>query len=226
MNSINGLDDLNDAFYSDKNQRKHYLEKAALLMDAALAELNLKPKKILALNRSWASELFLERGENIVVLPGQIDLNDRFDLILAMDEILTRESDEQSQKKLIMQLTGLLAPGGVMLATLRDYRNVNYHRRPLGDNTFTQLGKDRLVITEVNDLDMNDKQRWGQKIHVVVNDQNFTCLDAGIRRTLYFKQLAKYCHDANLEKFGVFKELFWRGHLRRAPEHLVYARAK
>ena len=226
MNSINGLDDLNEAFYSDKFQRKFYLDRAAALIDPALAELNMKPGKVLALSRSWVSDLLLERGENVRVLPAQLDLSERFDLILAMDEVLTRESDEQSQKRLISQITSLLAPGGVMLATLRDYRNSNCHRRPLGDNTFSQLGKDRIVITEVNDLDQNDKQHWNQKLHVVINDREFTCIEAGPRRTLYFKQLAKYCSDADLEKFGVFKELFWRSHLRRAPEHLVYARAR
>lgn len=227
MNSINNLDSLNELFFSDKLQRKHYLDRTAALFDPIFVELNIKPgSKILALSRSWLSDLLIDRGEDVTVLPAQISSTNKYDLILALDEILTRESDEQSQKKLIVQILNLLSPDGILIATLRDYRNNNYHRRPLGDNIFAQIGRDRLVVTEVNDLDMNDKQRWNQKIHMVVNDQDFICIEAGYRRTLYFKQLAKYCNDSNIDKFGVFKDYFWRGHLRRSPEHIIYARAK
>ena len=226
MNAINGLDELNDLFFSDNNQRKFYLQKAAELIDAAMSEIGCQPKKVLALRRSWVSDLLVKRGLSMTVLPEKIDLTDRYDLILALDEVLTREADESSQKKLIMQILGKLAPGGVMLASLRDYKNTNCHRRPLGDSSFNQLGKDSLVVSEVNELDMHDKQRWYQKLHVVANDSDFTCLETGARRTIYFKQLAKYCSDAEAERFGVLKNVFWKSHLRRTPEHVVYARAK
>ena len=172
MNAINGLDELNDLFFSDNNQRKFYLQKAAELIDAAMSEIGCQPKKVLALRRSWVSDLLIKRGLSLTVLPEKIDLTDRYDLILALDEVLTREADESSQKKLIMQILGMLAPGGVMLASLRDYKNTNCHRRPLGDSSFNQLGKDSLVVSEVNELDMHDKQRWYQKLHVVAHDSD------------------------------------------------------
>ena len=226
MNTINGLDNLNDLFFSDNSQRNFYLQRAEELIDTAMKELKHQPVKILALNRSWASDLMVKRGLDITVLPEKIDLNDRYDLILALDEVLTREADELSQKKLITQLLGMLAPKGILMASLRDYKNTNCHRRPLGDSSFNRLGKDSIVISEVNELDMHDKQRWYQKLHVVVNDSEFTCLEVGARRTLYFKQLAKYCADSNETHFGVLKNVFWKSHLRRTPEHVVYARAK
>lgn len=226
MKTIDDINQLNNIFYADREHRKIYLNNATEMITKVTEQLGFEPNKILALNRSWLSELLVSREKNITVLPATIDQTDRFDLILALDEVLTREADEVNQKKTISQLISFLKPGGVMLASLRDYRNTNCHRRPLGDTIFSQIGGDRYVVTEVNELDMNDKQRWFQKYHVVRNDTEFSCIEQGARRTLYFKQLAKYCHDANAAEFGSIKDGFWRNHLRRTPEHLIYARTR
>lgn len=218
------LDSLNNRFFNDNNQRSFYLQKAADLYKASLGHVT-DPQRILTLGRSWLSEYLIEEGMDVVT-PADIDLNDKFDLIIALDEVLTRDGDEQSQKKHITQVASLLNSGGILLSSLRDYRNTNCHRRPMGDACFNILGNENIVTVEINELNAKDKQAWTQKIHVVTNDTDFVCINAGDRRTLYFKQLAKYCADAGADKFGVIKDIYWKGHLRRTPEHVTFARAK
>ena len=220
---FNSIDELNEAFYRDRNQRQFHLPKAKALYDNILAQLGFAPRNVLALSKSWMSEHLIGTGIE-VVFPQDIKSGSVFDIILALDEILTRNCSEADQKKLISQIMQLTAPGGYLIASLRDYRNTNCHRRPLGDSTYNRIGDDDIVTVEVNGLDFKDKQEWQQKMHVVVNDSDFTCLDAGPRRTLYFKQMAKYCNDAGASDFKVSKDLHWRNHLRRIPEHVAFAR--
>lgn len=220
---FNSINELNDAFYNDINQRKFHLPKAKLVYDSIVAHAGFQPKNILSLSRSWLSEYLTSAGI-AVTFPQQLVNNGHFDLILALDEILTKERNENDQKKLINQIMQLTSPGGYLVASLRDYRNTNCHRRPLGDSTYNRIGPDYVVTVEVNDLAPNDKQEWQQKLYVIVNDDQFTCLDAGPRRTLYFKQMAKYCSDAGASDFVVSKDLHWRNHLRRIPEHVAFAR--
>lgn len=221
---MHSLETLNNRFYSDSNQRTFYLQKAEDLYKATLGYAP-NPQRILTLGRSWLSEYLFEEGIETVT-PAQIEAGDKFDLIIALDEVLTRDADEQSQKKHIMQVAGLLKSDGILMSSLRDYRNTNCHRRPMGDACFNILGDENIVTVEINELNAKDKQSWTQKIHVVSNDTDFTCIDAGPRRTLYFKQLAKYCADSGADKFGIMKDIYWKGHLRRTPEHVTYARAK
>ena len=220
---FNSIDELNEAFYNDRGQRKFHLPKAKQVYDSIVAQIGFTPRNVLSLSKSWISEHLIEAGRD-VVFPDQIAPGAGFDLVIAVDEILTRERNEADQKKIISQIMQLTTPGGYLVASLRDYRNTNCHRRPLGDSTYNRLGGDDIVTTEVNGLDPKDKQEWQQKLHVVMNDQDFACLHVGQRRTLYFKQMAKYCADAGASDFVVSKELHWRNHLRRIPEHVAFAR--
>lgn len=221
--NLNTIEGINDAFYSDAAQRRFHVDKAKDTLAAITNQLSWANGPVLALRRSWLSERLRELGHD-VRFPNTLAGHSRFSLILALDEVLTKEEHEQDQRKHISQLIELLDTGGLLLASLRDFKNSNFHRRPLGDSCFNMLGDLKIITQEVNDINHLDKQAWNQKLYVTVNDGNFTCLDLGKRRTLYFKQLAKYCLDAGAPNFGVLKDTFWRNHLRRSPEHIVYAR--
>lgn len=219
------IEGINDAFYSDHMQRRFHVDKAKQTYQAVLRQLDTTPGIILSLNRTWISEALLEQQVPLI-FPNTIDPGMRFDMILAMDEVLTKEEHEQDQRKHIMQLVSMLNPGGTLIASLRDFKNTNCHRRPLGDACMNHVGGAKVVSQEVSELVDNDKQAWHQRMYVTVNDTQFTCLNLGRRRTLYFKQLAKYCLDAGAPEFGVLKDTFWRNHMRRSPEHIIWAKAR
>lgn len=222
---FNNLDSLNNLFYNDSYYRKVHLQKAKSLYENVTNELGLAPASILALGRSWLSEYLIEENYN-VSYPRDIQVGAKFDLVIALDEVLTRDSDEVSQKNHITTIASMISSNGVMLASLRDFKNTSCHKRALGDACFHNLDKSEIVTVEINKLNNKDKQNWSQYLHVTVDDKEFSCIDAGPRRTIYFKQLAKYCADAGVEQFGILKNVYWKGHLRRTPEHVAYARAK
>lgn len=221
--NLTTIEGLNDAFYSDATQRRFHLDKAKDTLRALEQQLAWSRGTVLALGRSWLSEHLRQLGHD-VVFPNNLIGQSRFSLILALDEVLTKEEHEQDQRKHITQLIELLDKNGLLIASLRDFKNSNYHRRPLGDCSYNMLGESKVITLEVNDINHSDKQAWNQKIYVTVDDFDHVCLDIGKRRTLYFKQLAKYCLDAGAPTFGVIKDSYWRNHLRRSPEHIVYAR--
>lgn len=215
-------DAFTDYFYADSVMRSIHLPKAKEFYEIIVSRLGMSPSSILVLNRTWLSEWMQSAGID-VTFPADMKAGDKFDLIIGLDEILTRDIDEASQKKHIMQIVGLLDTNGMMVASLRDYRNTNGHKKVLGDTCFNMVGTDEIVTVELNQIDPRDKQSWFQKYHMVTNSKTFECIDGGVHRTLYFKQLAKYCADSGAGQFGVLKDVYWRSHLRKTPEHIVWA---
>lgn len=111
-----------------------------------------------------------------------------------------------------------------MLTSIQDYRNNPVHKRNLGDSSYINIDSDDYVIVEVNTPDTVDRQSWVQTNFVIENNDEATPYRLGKRRTLYFKQLAKYCNDAGCKQFGVLKEHFWKSPWRRSMEHIAWSR--
>jgi hypothetical protein len=148
----------------------------------------------------------------------------KFDTVLAINEAFTWTNSEVDQKRMINNAIEKIAPGGYLIASVRDYKNTSCHKKHLGDTVVTYIGNDKIVTTEVNHLDDKNKQSWNQDLYVVTNDKDFTNLKLGRRHTLYFKQLAKYCADNNCSSFGVIKDMQWRSPFRKQIEYIVWAK--
>lgn len=146
------------------------------------------------------------------------------DTLVAFDEVFTGASSETEQFDLISNAIAYIAPGGLLLASIRDYRNNPVHKRNIGDATSLQVGSHQHLIVEAQVPSVKDKQLWHQTNFVITDAIVATHYAVGNRRTLYFKQLAKYCHDLGCCQFGVIKDQFWRAPWRRQPEHIIWAR--
>lgn len=218
---INNLGELNNLAFSCQNIIEYQTNKSKTVLNEIFKNLKHNPKNVYSVSPSWASMYLIEQGLNVDFEP---QIGKKYDTLLAFDEVFTHYKDEQSQKIGITKNTGLMASNGIMLASLRDYRNNNFHRRPLGDTVINDINGESFITVEVNNLDQIDKQVWQQQLYVIQNGSEYYNLNCGLRRTLYFKQLAKYCADAGSKDFGVFKELFWRGMWRRVPEHIAWSR--
>lgn len=217
------LKDLDSFALTSPNLHSIMIPKAQATVMAAFKESKHAPKEILSVNENWATLYLREQGLSVTLL-SDADKNKKYDTILAFDETLCRFNGEANQKQGITNLLGHLAPTGLMLVSLRDYRNGNFHRRPLGDTVLNIIDSEDIITVEVNQLNEQDKQSWNQKMYFIKNNSEFILINCGERRTLYFKQLAKYCTDYGISSFGIFKELFWRGTWRRTPEHIAWIR--
>jgi hypothetical protein len=214
------LKDLDNFALTSHSLQAIYLPKTQNIIMSAFRELNHQPKDILSLNENWAT-LFLEEQGLSVTLLSETKNNKKYDTILALDETLCRYNSESSQKQAINNLLNLLSPNGIMLASIRDYRNGNFHRRPLGDTMLNEIDGEEYITVEVNQH-LLDKQAWNQKMYLIKNHEELEIINCGDYRTLYFKQLAKYSNDLGNTGFGIFKEIYWRGTWRRSPEHIAW----
>ena len=215
------LKDIDNFALTSPSLQSLYLSKAQTTIMAAFKESNHHPKEVLSINENWATIFLKEQGLSVTLLH-EVTGNKKFDTILALDETLCRYTNEISQKQGITQLLNLLSPKGLMLVSLRDYRNGNFHRRPLGDTVLNEIDGEEYVTVELNHHTTHDKQSWNQKMYFVKNHKDLQIINCGERRTLYFKQLAKYASDFGNTKFGIYKEIFWRGTWRRTPEHIAW----
>lgn len=215
------LKDLDTFALTSPSLHSLYLPKAQQVIMAAFKELSHQPKEILSVNENWATLFLKEQGLSVTLL-SEANPNKKYDTILGLDETMCRFSSENAQKQAINNLLAYLSPKGMMLISLRDYRNGNFHRRPLGDTVLNEIDGEEYVTVEVNSHNNPDKQAWNQKMYFIQNHQDLQVIQCGDRRTLYFKQLAKYSSDFGGTRFGIFKEIFWRGTWRRTPEHLAW----
>lgn len=208
-----------DSVWEDQNIKNFSVRKAQKQIGQIFHELSHTPSNVLNLGAPNAASLALKNiGINL-----DPDLK-KYDTILAFDEFFTYCDNEQHQKTIIEESLKLLAPGGIILTSIRDYRNNPVHKRNLGDSSYVNINSEHYVVVEINRPDTADSQNWSQTNFVIHNDDAATAYELGNRRTLYFKQLAKYCHDAGCKQFGILKEQFWKSPWRRSMEHIAWSR--
>lgn len=210
---------INDV-WQDSSITNFAVKRAQRQLSQIFLELNHTPKHVINLGHPNAASVSLESGGIAV----DVEPKKKYDTVLAFDEYFTYANSEEDQKQIIDNAARLLAPGGILLASMRDYRNNPVHKRNLGDSSYININSTHYVVVEINRPDPVNNQSWTQTNFVIENDNAATAYELGNRRTLYFKQLAKYCNDAGCKQFGVLKEQFWKSPWRRSMEHIVWSR--
>lgn len=205
---------IND-IWQNSSIRNFATKKTEKQLSQIFLELGHSPKSILSLGYQSSAS---------IVLQAEYDTSKKYDTVLALDEYFTYAESEKSQQQMINSAAGLLKPGGILLSSMRDYRNNPVHKRNLGDSSYININNTHHIIVEVNSPNSTDNQSWAQTNFVIKNDDSAIAYELGNRRTLYFKQLAKYCKDAQSKHFGVLREHFWKSPWRRTAEHIAWAR--
>ena len=209
-----------EGLWQDKNISAFAVRKAQKQLSQIFLELAHTPKHVLNLGHVNAGSLSLEQNGISV----DYNKEKKYDTILALDEFFTYSDDEAHQKQIIEDSLLYLQPGGILLTSIRDYRNNPVHKRNLGDSSYVNINNTHYVVVEINRPDPSNSQSWNQTNFVIENDDAATAYELGNRRTLYFKQLAKYCNDAGCKQFGVLKEHFCKSPWRRSMEHIAWSR--
>jgi hypothetical protein len=205
---------IND-IWQNSSIRNFATKKTEKQLSQIFLELGHSPKSVLSLGYQSSAS---------IVLQADYDTSKKYDTVLALDEYFTYAECEESQRQMINSAADLLKPGGILLASMRDYRNNPIHKRNLGDSSYININDTHHIIVEVNSPNSTDNQSWKQTNFVIKNDDSAIAYELGDRRTIYFKQLAKYCKDANSKQFGVLREYFWKSPWKRSTEHIAWAR--
>ena len=202
------------------------------IIDKLFTNIGIKPKRIL-LPVFNPIVLLLEQHYDCVVVADQSlkyswQSNSEFvdslgdvgtvDVCLALDEYFTYADSENAQRDLLDQIKKVLS--GYLITTLQDYKNNAPHKRSQVD----AANCNSIIIIEESVLDRNNKQNWENYIYFIENHNDLTVLGPTPRRTMYFKQLAKYCSDLQGTQYVIQKNLLYRGFYKRNYEHIITVR--
>lgn len=144
----------------------------------------------------------------------------RFDAVVALDEYFTFSSGDLDQQKQIGLFCSLAKD--FVISTLKDYKNQDYKDREYSQPVLVRNGNDKKTYLESHDWDLKDRASW--KTTVFGIDQTTNQLETYgpfDRRTMYFKQLAKFSLDAGANNFLVHKNLMYKGLVKRNYEHVI-----
>lgn len=223
-------------------QKTHDLvNKKQEILDEILIYYDIKPKKILFLGFSpWlmakqsgdiyvtcVSEEVLDflDSKNIVynhIHEQQLsNYNKYFDVVMAADEFYTFTKDEAEQQEKIALIGGITR--GVIITTLRDYKNLHIREREFSQPTAIQNNTGFSTFIEYHHYEHKVKNKWQTYISEVSPGVGAVTgpLD---RRAMYFKQLAKFNYDAGATSFLVHKNLMYKGLLKKNYEHVISIR--
>lgn len=169
-----------------------------------------------------AFEFLKEKNINVTLVTAQEIANQmtKFDAVIALDEYFTfAKTDIEQQNKI--KLFSSLA-NDLVISTLKDYKNQDYKDREFSHPALVRNGTSKSILLESHDWDLKDKASWNTTVYKI--DQDSGALDSFgpmSRRTMYFKQLAKFSLDAGATNFLVHKNLMYKGLTKKNYEHVI-----
>ena len=142
----------------------------------------------------------------------------QFQCVVAMDEYFTFADSDQAQQDKIAKICNLAT--AFVVSTVRDYKNQDYKDREFSQPVSVKNGKDTRIFLENHDWDLKDRTLWDTMIYEIEGSslKTYGIFD---RRTMFFKQLAKFSMDAGAVNFLVHKNLMYKSLIKKNYEHVV-----
>lgn len=144
----------------------------------------------------------------------------KFDSVIAFDEFLTFATSDVEQQKLIQLICSLA--NQVVISTVRDYKNQDFKDKEFSTPSIVKGNSSNQIFLEYHDWNLKDRASWATTVYEigypVTTLQNHGPFN---RRTMYFKQLAKFSSDAGSTHFQVHKNLMYKSLLKKNYEHVI-----
>jgi len=169
-----------------------------------------------------AQSFLKSKGIKFTYIP-EADLSNykkSFDCVIAMDEYFTFADSDQAQQIAIARICNLAT--AFVISTVRDYKNQDFKDREFSSPALVRSGSTSKIFLESHDWDMKDRTRWNTMVYEI--DQPSDAMKSyGVfeRRTMFFKQLAKFSMDAGAVNFLVHKNLMYKSLIKKNYEHVV-----
>ena len=149
-----------------------------------------------------------------------LDKNSKsYDYIIAADEWLTLADSEDHQQQKIANICNKSRIGFV--TTIKDYKNMNFNQRSFYDPFQIKTDDGNIVLIKYRDWSMTDRQKWTET-HYALQDNNLLYSKTINKRTMYFKQLAKFASDAESKNFQVNKKLMYKSLFSKNQDYIIY----
>jgi hypothetical protein len=152
-----------------------------------------------------------------------VDLNKfakQFQCVIAMEEYFTFADSDQAQQDKIFNICKLATC--FVISTVRDYKNQDFKEREFSSPALVKSGKDATIFLESHEWDSKDRTRWNTVVYEINRtDSSMKTYGEFQRRTMFFKQLAKFSMDSGAVNFLVHKNLMYKSLIKKNYEHVV-----
>ena len=142
----------------------------------------------------------------------------QFSWVVASDEYFTFAKTEQEQLDKI-KVTANLAKD-LIVTTLRDYKNQDFRDREFSQPLAVHAHSDTKVFLEYHNYDFTDKNSWNTMVYELYGNKSVVSGPFD-RRSMFFKQMAKFSIDAGAKEFYVHKNLMYKSLIRKNYEHVI-----
>ena len=138
----------------------------------------------------------------------------QFDCVVAMDEYFTFATSDQEQQDKIAKICNLAT--AFVISTVRDYKNMDFKDRDFSQPVMVRHGGNSKLFVENHDWSLQDRTSWTSMVYEIDNLTNsLTSYGTFERRTMFFKQLAKFSIDAGAVNFLVHKNLMYKSLIKK-----------
>jgi hypothetical protein len=142
----------------------------------------------------------------------------QFSWVVAGEEYFTfAETEEEQKDKLTLAVS--LAKTAV-ITTLRDYKNQNFKDREFSQPLAVYKQQDYKLFLEYHNYSQVDKNSWTTQVHEI-HSTSAVMHGPFSRRSMFFKQMAKFSIDAGAKNFYVHKNLMYKSLIKRNYEHVI-----
>jgi hypothetical protein len=142
----------------------------------------------------------------------------KVDCVVAFDEYLTFANSDEEQKNQILSLC--TSANELCITTVKDYKNQDFKEREYSSPAIIKNQNAITAFTEIHNWDMDHKNSWMSYVYEL-NQSSAIFRGSFARRTMYFKQLAKFCKDFGATDFFVHKNLMYKSLIKKNYEHVV-----
>tara|TARA_B110000483_G_scaffold233924_1_gene303288 strand:- start:1628 stop:2371 length:744 start_codon:yes stop_codon:yes gene_type:complete len=190
----------------------------------ALCKDNVDAFKYHVLCRDEHESEFIRNHEDlkhVTVLTKDEIKDQKFDVTLALDSYFTRYGTEDTQKQIIADAHGYTRKA--LVTTIKDFKNMKSVDRLVDPPMVINSGEASHVFVCHRTWDRADKQKFNETMYQLSNGKLVSEVTE-IKRTLYFKQLAKYIHDLGCSDFKISQSLFYKNLFSRSYEYIAVAK--
>ena len=141
-----------------------------------------------------------------------------FSWVMATDEYFTFANSEDHQLGKVQTLSRLAKD--LLVTTFRDYKNQDFRDREFSQPLAIRRDGESKVFLEHHEHASHDRNVWKTMVYEM-NGQNVTTSGPYNRRSMFFKQMAKFSMDAGAKNFYVHKNLMYKSLIKKNYEHVI-----
>lgn len=147
------------------------------------------------------------------------DVDKKYDAVLALDQYLTHFSAEEQ----LIVLKRFSEISHTFVTTLRDFKNIKSYERNIDSPLIIRSQGIDSIFLEHREWNYSTKQDW-ENIMYVIQGTTLTTVGPSKRRTMYFKQMAKFLTDYGAREYTVHKTNMYKPLFSKNYEYVITAK--